>query len=120
LELAGLPIRLSHWGARLEGCPATLAIGTFFVQPCAGADAGVVSAASSEIAESMQSLDAVFLGRLAFSPHERLAIEVQAELGIPVINDRLGVLSSSGKPATVARAPEVAAALRLGVGTRFP
>lgn len=121
---AGREARFRAYGLRLEVCP--LALGSsWFVEPCLGADGGVLMASgveSAAVAEPRESTrawwDALVIARAGTLVSGWLVLEAQAELALPLVSDRYGF----GEPpvdANVFEVGSVGVSGRGAVGFRF-
>jgi hypothetical protein len=121
---SGREARFRGYGARLELCP--LAFGSsWFVEPCLGADGGVLLASgveSAAIAEPRESArgwwDVLALARVGTLLSDWLVLEAQGELALPLVSDRYGFGEPPVDP-NVFEVGSVGVSGRGGLGFRF-
>jgi len=91
--VAASTLRLWLFAARLEGCVGPFGARRLYFHPCAGADVGVVSAryaAENGGSDSGAWVSPTLLGRGSWSFLERVTVEAQIGLYIPIFSYEVG------------------------------
>jgi hypothetical protein len=122
---AGREARFRGYGSRLELCPLAFGSSWWFVEPCLGADGGVLLASgveSAAIAEPRESArgwwDVLALARVGTLVSGWLLLEAQGELALPLVSDRYGFGEPPVDP-NVFEVGSVGVSGRGGLGFRF-
>jgi hypothetical protein len=108
--------------ARASACPLRFDLGSRNVafRPCAGVDAGVLSARAVRLDRTKDRSRPWIMphavARLSWAPVRILFVEVQGGLGIPVVRDELVV----DPTVSVYRAPALVPIAEIGAGLHFP
>jgi hypothetical protein len=123
---AGREARFRGYGLRLEGCPLAFGSSPWFIEPCLAVDGGVLLASGVESAAVADARDSALgwwdvLGVLRAGAviSDRLLLEAQGELAVPLVARRYGFGEAPGNP-NVFDVPRVGVSARGGIGFRFP
>jgi hypothetical protein len=110
-----------EWVAsRLEGCPLHRRFDLFTFAPCLAVDTGVVEWKAGTRSAVRQWLSVDIIGRAQVTLFERLVLEGQITVILPITRDRFGFGDAEVYGATIHEVPVLSAAAGGGVGVRFP
>lgn len=122
---SGRKARFRGYGIRLEVCPLAFGSSPWFIEPCLGADGGVLMAsgvAGVAVAEPRESArgwwDVLAIARVGTLVSGWLVLDVQGELAMPLVSDRYGFGEPPVDP-NVFEVGSVGVSGRGGVGFRF-
>jgi hypothetical protein len=118
---SGIDADLGWTLARVSLCPVHVGIAsTLSFRPCAGADAGTMSAHAQRLAHTTDRTRAwvapTAAARLTWMPASIAFVEVGAELAVPLVRDALAVDPS----VSLYRAPMLVPSGQAGAGLLFP
>ncbi|HHH27559.1 MAG TPA: hypothetical protein ENK57_04300 [Polyangiaceae bacterium] len=110
-----------RWGGQASGCPVgPRLVDIVVLRPCLGFELGALKARGLEVDESYASstpwASVSFAGRAQIFPADWMLVEVQAELGFPLIRPRYLIEPD----ATVVRLSPVYGAFGSALGVRLP
>jgi hypothetical protein len=118
---ANQEIATMQWiASRLEGCPLHRRFDIFTFAPCFAVDTGVVEWKAGPPSAVRQWLSIDLIGRAQVTLFERLVLEAQVGIILPITRDSFGFGDDEVYGRAVHEVPVLSGSAGGGVGVRFP